>query len=807
MVRFRRAFAFVSAALCTAAVLSSAAVHADVMIPPGTPPDIAAIIAKGQNGQPLTMPEIMKLAEWGRISAAKLNTPAGNPTQLPSPHSPAGNADKGIPCMIHYTINYTGHAQDYDETSRVTIVARCMMFPQLGGLDDYFGTSFQPSAHPSSFRFEPLMAGTQIARVGGGTFHQNSTSRSRSGTAESKLDGSYSSAVASFMLVTTGQGGTLYPWSGGAGGVGKGTLTVTDRDGTHTNVSYPENNFLDGLGMFSAEKTIANPAQPGHPCPVPTMRFSYQTLTAAIAAGSPTTISGSEPFQFKMGGIDYAGTDSLSITVNPRPLELLIEPTDTADYKKWLPMPDADDTGSPEFFGHPDPIKMHVVMHDPAQPDAPAANGLRQTNTAVRGRIDIYLHDVSEQAGICMNFPSTSDIKKGLFFPHDQEADIEWIDEQHVRTKSVAAFDATVKVAARDTGAYGKVDAKCEPLGIDSTSALSHTISYVSLPLDDNGNHIADQWEKDHNIWDRNLAADWDDESEPPGLQTKGDGITAYEEYRGFLVDNASHKEEFQRLEQGSRKLFLFLVEKDKDLHSAGAELFKHTTGIDIVYLHSTGRMKPLGSRLYPRWVNFNHTPFTTMQQACVWIDDYNDSQPGFLKGVDSNGDADPHCPVLDDSINLSRNACQNQVESWVRNLPQFGPAGHVPRSFTEAAAATGISLESIGETIQARTPTLVNELIIFCTMHELGHSVGGRHHGLEQYLRANPANDDENYRLQSQFYGGGDPTCPMRYWHFPADQSDVIRFIAGQWDLMSAPGGGDWTFCPEDRLNMRIKP
>jgi hypothetical protein len=195
------------------------------------------------------------------------------------------------------------------------------------------------------------------------------------------------------------------------------------------------------------------------------------------------------------------------------------------------------------------------------------------------------------------------------------------------------------------------------------------------------------------------------------------------------------------------------------------------------------------------------------MKQACVWIDDWSDSQPGFLKGVDSNGDAKPHCPVEDNVINLSRNACQTCVESFVRDLPQFRNGRPVWPAFVEAANKTGLNLTTIGDTVEARTPTLVNQLIIFCTMHELGHALGGRHHGLDEYLAAPVHSDAENSELQTKFYGGGVPTCPMRYWHYAKDQSEVVRFLAGQWDLMTASDGTDWRFCPDDQPNFRIKP
>jgi len=800
-----RSLKFILALFLNIAISSIALAASDV--PPGTPPDIAKIIAKGQKGQPLTMAEIQKLQKWGAAVAAKLNTPQGNPSQF---NHPAANtpqlSNQGIPCDISYSISYDSRSSDGGSVhADANVRAKCMMFPQIGGTDDYFGTALNPAASPTSFRFEPLMAGTAAAKTGSGNF--NKVERSKDGSTESR--GRYTQTIASLMLVTSGRGELLYPWSGAAGGASEGTATSHDKDGAHTN-KIGDPMLLEGLGMFAAEANAKSPAQPGQPCPVPVMTFKLSQVKSAIASGKTATIAGSEGFSFKRGDETFTGQQTLTIIMRPKPLELLIEPADAVAYKKWVPEPDAQDIGADaaKFFGDPKPISFHAVMHDPAKPAAAKSGGLTQPNTPDRSRIDLYLKDVADQAGICMNYPSHAEAKKSVFFPKDQPDDIEWIDEQHVRTKSPAAFDATVNVAARDTGAYGRISARCEAFGIDSKSALDESIPYVSLPLDDNGNHVADQWEKDNSLWDRSLGADSDEENDPSTWKTNGDGLAFYEEYRGFLVDNADHKEEFKRLLPSHRKLFLFLAQKDRGLHEAGAEIYSHATGVEIVYLHDTARLKPMGDNMYPRWINFNATSSTSMKQACVWIDDFTAKNPGFLRGMDSNADAKPHCPADDAVVIISRDACTNQIESWAKEFPPFVAKDKIYKSWPLASASTGIPLDGLGDYITQHAPELVNKLIVFCTMHELGHATGGRHHGLDDYLVVpGPLTDEQNGALQSKYYGGGDETCPMRYWHYPIDQSTTLSFISGKWDLTNALDGTPWKFCSEELKNMRIKP
>lgn len=57
----------------------------------------------------------------------------------------------------------------------------------------------------------------------------------------------------------------------------------------------------------------------------------------------------------------------------------------------------------------------------------------------------------------------------------------------------------------------------------------------VSIPYDSDGNTIADAWEKENHIQGKSL--DTDEDAEPQGDGHNGDGLTVWEEYRGFLED------------------------------------------------------------------------------------------------------------------------------------------------------------------------------------------------------------------------------------------------------------------------------
>lgn len=101
----------------------------------------------------------------------------------------------------------------------------------------------------------------------------------------------------------------------------------------------------------------------------------------------------------------------------------------------------------------------------------------------------------------------------------------------------------SVKVKCLDYGAYGPLAAELHYGGILGVGTLKGRAD-IKIPRDDNTNWIADGWEKQHGMY-TSVSADavtWsrsDDESGPLGNSNPGDGLSIYEEYRGFIVQGA----------------------------------------------------------------------------------------------------------------------------------------------------------------------------------------------------------------------------------------------------------------------------
>ena len=68
----------------------------------------------------------------------------------------------------------------------------------------------------------------------------------------------------------------------------------------------------------------------------------------------------------------------------------------------------------------------------------------------------------------------------------------------------------------------------------------------LQLPLDEDGNHIADAWDTPRGRHGADPRADVEDVG---GLFTKGDGYGLYEEYRGFYLQPASARSTADRAE------------------------------------------------------------------------------------------------------------------------------------------------------------------------------------------------------------------------------------------------------------------
>ncbi len=117
---------------------------------------------------------------------------------------------------------------------------------------------------------------------------------------------------------------------------------------------------------------------------------------------------------------------------------------------------------------------------------------------------------------------------EGLRYPISQQITREDPEEEEIVVR-VAVMDSAASVRLRAEIKVGGIWHKVEAEG--ATAVIDRGIDYLMLPLDKNGNSIHDDWEKKHGIKEVREDSDTHEGDENPG-----DGLTAFEEYRGFFL-------------------------------------------------------------------------------------------------------------------------------------------------------------------------------------------------------------------------------------------------------------------------------
>jgi hypothetical protein len=167
------------------------------------------------------------------------------------------------------------------------------------------------------------------------------------------------------------------------------------------------------------------------------------------------------------------------------------------------------------------------------------------TPSTAKGKFKFTLYDVSDEKGYCLNAPTNlptsgedSDSWKDFQFPSQAGFEISGTDSNIAETVASDFNEATVTIKSFDYGSFGKI--KVEFTNQDYsftciTIEVGGTNEYTRLPADTNDNCIADSWSGDTGPTGSYLATD-DNETTPAGANN-GDGLTRYEEYRGFIVN------------------------------------------------------------------------------------------------------------------------------------------------------------------------------------------------------------------------------------------------------------------------------
>jgi hypothetical protein len=335
-------------------------------------------------------------------------------------------------------------------------------------------------------------------------------------------------------------------------------------------------------------------------------------------------------------GSTVHGSLRVTIDLDPAQYECLITPPDS--YRSWIPKGgnnNEEEVGnSLQFKG-----EIRCVSGDPA-PD-------RQIWVEVRG-------DSSTQPGVCVNFPAKG--KKTADLVIQREGTSEALElKSNAGTGNDDAWSTatgnfkvgqrfTVKVGSRDFGAFGDIHFNSDiPVRIEGFRDPSS----LDLPFDNNHNHISDEWEQGSS----GLAdAGADDDNRPEGNGIDGDGLSVYEEYRGFMC-RAVHT----RTAPFLKDLFI------RDQHGLGSGMLGQS-GISIHFISKDEYGKEEGAQ-NKYVINCNRAYATLGQQHLLGL--RKGTVPDGYMGM-AQGKGDPGPPRQTSIVIIAAYRCRRAGPGWL---------------------------------------------------------------------------------------------------------------------------------------------
>jgi hypothetical protein len=350
--------------------------------------------------------------------------------------------------------------------------------------------------------------------------------------------------------------------------------------------------------------------------------------------------------------------------------------------------------------------------------------------------IRLKLKRVSRERGVCLNYPRNGNTNPDLFFYEERMRDDYILTKDKTitndcRTEILVANDnpahdhhylytvskkrraeAMPTIRCEDYGAIGFLEASanhCVQIPPRDTADAPPCggrvecctgANEVKIPRDENNNDIADSAPQDA----AGAAGNTDNDNNPIGdAAHPGDGLTNYEEYRGFIVGGGARPKAHRRTDVNNKDVFIY----DEDNLGTG---FLNQTGLTIHLLYD----EDLFDRTARRVINFNRC---------------NNARHG--SGNDQHG------------IWLRRRAI-----AGVYGRACNGPG--LPRDVTHVCINQALC------TAVTEHPNQLNTTLA----HELGHAINIRHHGQGGKHNCGGMAETETNGLQTS----GDGTCVMRY-------------------------------------------
>ena len=263
--------------------------------------------------------------------------------------------------------------------------------------------------------------------------------------------------------------------------------------------------------------------------------------------------------------------------------------------------------------------------------------------------------DTSAVPGTAINFPAAAaggTPKKDLRIESgDDNPDLELQGEegQTAKTKNPQQLEADAVVSCFDWGAYGavRVSAQVGNRRVYGYLESDPAMADIRIPKRSSRSFIADAWKRAHSI-PADTADDADLDDVPKSSVLDGDGLSLYEEYRGFY-EHGDHK-------QGDPKTKdLFVLDKSSGKCIRGIELAARVSTLAIHYKFTPEEFPT------SRIINFNNEPSTHQvdQHGLVFVanNEFGDSEANGRLRCPSEVRGDVEIHLIDPAVRGRANA------------------------------------------------------------------------------------------------------------------------------------------------------
>jgi hypothetical protein len=281
---------------------------------------------------------------------------------------------------------------------------------------------------------------------------------------------------------------------------------------------------------------------------------SNHPLTSKDVLAGSITVTAELP-----GGLGTATTTTTwhlvrSTNVN---VELIVTPE---DYDNWLPEPGQNELTKGTV------IKINLKVYGRnGQPPASKAKSFELT-----------LSNTSKEPGITINSPLVplTTLPDLRFLPQANAGIGE--EFQLAKVKCTDGASGDISIGAFDGGAYATLTAVAileDNSRIEGHLLISGGNTGIPIPKRPAGSKIAVAW-----LVANNNPGDMDDNETSTGNTNDGDGLTAYEEYRGVISEGGFH-----RLDPHKKEVGVKMKRAEITIFSDGLSKFENATGLKVI--------------------------------------------------------------------------------------------------------------------------------------------------------------------------------------------------------------------------------